>query len=102
MEYETQSLSPHRPHVTACVISTTFRLYLLQDRPDDFEWQWAELVLFEEVVEVLLQHLKHQAGVAAVLEALQGTHHIVLICILVTQPCQNLHLVDQRQAERRS
>ncbi len=44
-------------------------LYLLQNRPDDFQWQRTKLVLFEEVIEVLLQHLKHQAGVAAVLKA---------------------------------
>lgn len=67
-------------------------IYLLQNRPDDFEWQWTEFILFEEVVEVLLQHLKHKAGVAAVLKALQSTHNIVLICILATQPCQDLHL----------
>lgn len=66
--------------------------YLLQNRPDDFEWQWAELVLFKKVIQILLQHLKHQAGVAAVLEALQSTHHIVLLCILTAQPCQYLNL----------
>ena len=72
-------------------------IYLLQNRPDDFERQWAELVLFEEVVEVLLQHLKNQAGVAAVLKALQSPHHVVLICILVAQPGQDLHLGIQKQ-----
>lgn len=68
------------------------QLYLLQNRPDDFEWQWTELVLFEEVIKVLLQHLKHQAGMTAVLKALQSAHHIVLICILAAQPRQDLHL----------
>lgn len=72
--------------------------YLLQDGPDDFEWQWAELVLFEKVIEVLLQHLKHQAGVAAVLEALQSTHHIVLLCVLTAQPGQDLNL-EQREKD---
>lgn len=72
-------------------------LYLLQNRPDDFEWQWTELVLFKKVIQVLFQHLKHQAGVAAVLKALQSTHHIVLICILAAQPGQDLHLGVQEQ-----
>lgn len=66
--------------------------YLLKNRPNDFEWQWAELVLFKEVIEVLLQHLKHQAGVAAVLKTLQSTYYIVLICILAAQTGQDLHL----------
>ena len=35
--------------------------YLLQNGPDDLEWQRVEFILLEEVVEVLLQHLKHQA-----------------------------------------
>lgn len=67
-------------------------IYLLQNRSDDFEWQWAELVLFKEVIKVLLQHLKHQAGVATVLKTLQSTHHIVLFCIFTAQTGQDLHL----------
>ncbi len=80
-----------------CVCLEQTLLYLLQNRPDDFERQWTELVLFKEVIQVLLQHLKHQAGVAAVLKALQSTHHIVLICILTAQPGQDLHLGVQEQ-----
>ena len=82
-----------------CVWLQTGLLYLLQNRPDDSEWQWAELVLFKEVIEVLLQHLKHQTGVAAVLKALQSTHHIVFICILAAQPGQDLHLGIQEQVK---
>lgn len=75
-------------------------LYLLQNGPDDFEWQWTKLILFEEVIKILLQHLKHQAGVAAVLKALQSTHHIVLICIFAAQPGQDLHLEVQEQERK--
>lgn len=75
-------------------------IYLLQNGPDDFEWQGAELVLLQEVIEVLLQHLKHQAGVASVLKALESTHHIVLICVLAAQPGQDLHLEEQEQERK--
>ena len=44
--------------------------HLLQHGPDVAQRQRAELVLLEEVVQVLLQHLEHQARVALVLEAL--------------------------------
>lgn len=54
-------------YIWLCLQQISF--YLLENRPDDFKWQWTKLVLFEEVIEVLLQHLKHQAGVAAVLKA---------------------------------
>ena len=67
-------------------------MYLLQNGPDDLEWQGVEFVLLEEVVEVLFQHLKHQAGVAEVLETLQGPHHVVLVGILVTQTGQDPNL----------
>lgn len=77
--------------IFANVCATETR-YLLQNRPDDFEWQWTELVLLEEVIKVLLKHLEHQAGVTAVLKALQGAHHVVLISILAAQPSQDLHL----------
>ena len=42
---------------------------LLQDGSDVPEGERAELAVLEEVVQVLLQHLKHQAGVTLVLEA---------------------------------
>lgn len=77
-------------YICLCLQHTS--LYLLQNRPDDFEWQRTELVLLKEVIKVLLQHLKHQAGVTAVLKALQSAHHIVLICILAAQSRQDLHL----------
>jgi len=68
----------------------------MQNGPDDLEGQRVELVLLEEVVEVLLQHLKHQAGVAAVLETLQGPHHVVLVRVLAAQAGQDAHLEGQR------
>lgn len=66
--------------------------YLLQDGPDDFQWQWAKFVLLKKVIKVLLQHFKNQTGVTAVLKALESTHHIVLVCILAAQTCKDLHL----------
>jgi hypothetical protein len=59
--------------------------HLLHNRPDAGEGQRRELVLLEEVVEVLLQHLEHQTGVALVLEALVGPHEVELLRVLVAQ-----------------
>ena len=59
---------------------------LLQYRPDGLEQQGAELAVLEEVVEVLLQHLEHQAGVALVLETLVGAHKVELVGVLCAQP----------------
>lgn len=44
--------------------------YLLQDGPDDFQWQRTKFVLLKKVIKVLLQHLKNQTGVTAMLKAL--------------------------------
>lgn len=57
--------------------------HLLQYGPDVLERQRTELVLLEEVVQVLLQHLKHQACVILVLEALVRTHKVELVCIFL-------------------
>lgn len=85
--------------VNVCATETR---YLLQNRPDDFEWQRTELVLFEEVIKVLLKHLEHQAGVTAVLKALQGAHHVVLVGALAAQPGQDLHLGINEQENNAS
>lgn len=65
---------------------------LLQDGSDVAQGERAELAVLEEVVQVLLEHLKHQAGVTFVLEAFVRTHKVVLICIFCTQPVQDAHL----------
>ena len=70
-------------------------LYLLKNGPDDLEWQGVEFILLEEVVKVLFQHLKHEAGVAAMLETLQGPHHVVLVCVLATQAGQDPNLWER-------
>ena len=44
--------------------------HLLQHGPDALEPERAELAVLQEVIEVLLKHLEHQAGVVLVLEAL--------------------------------
>lgn len=60
--------------------------HLLQDGSDVPEWEWAELAVLEEVIEVLLQHLKDQTGVTLVLEALVRTHKVVFVRVLCAQP----------------
>lgn len=56
------------------------------------EGQWRKFVLFEEVVEVLFQHLKYQAGVVLVLETLKGSHKVVIICIFLAESCKDSNL----------
>lgn len=58
---------------------------LLQDGADILEWQRTELVLLEEVVQVLLQHLKHQTGVILVLKALVCSNKVELVGILLAE-----------------
>lgn len=53
--------------------------YLLENRANVFEGQGTELVLLEKVIEVLLQHLKDQACVILMLEALVGPYEVVVI-----------------------
>ena len=59
--------------------------YLMSDGSDVLERQWLELVLFEEIIQVLLQHLEHQAGVVLVSEALVGADKVELVCILLAE-----------------
>ncbi len=68
------------------------RGHLLQNGPNHLQRQRTELVLLEEVVQVLLQHLKHQTGVASVLEALESPHKVVLLGLLPAQSGQDAHL----------
>lgn len=62
------------------------------------EGERAELAVLEEVIKVLLQHLKHQTSVALVLEALVRTHKVVFICVLCAQPVQNPHLTKVKRS----
>lgn len=73
--------------------------HLLKDGSDHLEGQRRELVLLEEVVEVLLQHLEDETGVVLVLEALEGSDEVVIVRILLTESGQNSNL---RQRETRS
>lgn len=57
------------------------------------EGQWGEFVLFEEVIEVLFQHLKHQAGVVLVLETLKGSYKVVIVCIFLAKSCKDSNLM---------
>ena len=60
-----------------------FDPYLLGDGPDVLEWQGLELVVLQKVVQVLLEHLKDQAGVVLVSEALEGANEVELVGILL-------------------
>ena len=62
---------------------------LLSYWPDVLEGQRLELVLFEEVVEVLLQHLEDKTGVILVCEALVGADEIELVRVLLRQSRQD-------------
>lgn len=72
--------------------------HLLQDGPDVAQRQRAELAVLQEVVQILLQHLKHQTSVALVLEAFVGAHKVVLVGVLGTQPVQDAHLAKGKEA----
>lgn len=65
--------------------------HLLEDRANVLEGQGAKLVLLQKVIEVLLQHLKDQARVVLVLEALVGPHEVVVVGTLRAQPGQDAH-----------
>ena len=73
------------------VSKVVFDPYLLGDGPDVLEWQGLELVVLQKVVQVLLEHLKDQAGVVLVSEALEGANEVELVCILLAQPRQDAH-----------
>ena len=45
--------------------------------------------MLEEVIEVLLKHLKDEAGVVLVSEALESADKVELVGILLTQPRQD-------------
>ena len=72
--------------------------HLLRDGTDELEGQGVELVLLKEVIQVLLEHLKHQAGVVLVVEALVSAHEIELVGIFLREPGQysNLNLALSR------
>ena len=60
-------------------------IYLMSDWTNIFERKRLELVLLEKVVEVLLEHLEHEAGVVLVREALVSPHKVKLVRILLTE-----------------
>lgn len=77
----------HSPH-TATHTHTT-HTYLMQNRPDELQRQRREFVLFEKIVQVLLEHLEHQTRVVLVLEALEGAHKIEFVRILLAETRQD-------------
>ena len=57
----------------------------MSDGPDVLKWEGLELVLFEEIVEILLQHLEDQTSVVLVSEALVGADKIIFIRIFLAE-----------------
>ena len=66
--------------------------HLLDNRPNALQRQRTELVLLQEVVQILLEHLKDQTSVALVLKDFVGAHQVVLVRVLLAQPGQDAHL----------
>ena len=59
------------------------RQHLLQNGSNVLQRQGTEFILFEKIVKILLEHLEDQAGVVFVLEALECSYKVKLICILL-------------------
>ena len=57
----------------------------MSDGPDVLKWEGLELVLFEEIVEILLQHLEDQTSVVLVSEALVSADKIIFIRIFLAE-----------------
>lgn len=62
-----------------------FSTYLLQYRSDVLQRQRRKLILLQEVVQVLLEHLKYKTCVVLVLEALEGAHKIELVGVFLAE-----------------
>lgn len=61
----------------------------MQNRPYKLQRQWREFVLFEEIVQILFEHLKHQTRVVLVLKALKRPDEIEFVRILLAETRQN-------------
>ena len=64
----------------------------MSDRPDVLERKGLKLILFEEIVQILFQHLEDQTGVVLVSETLVGSDKVVLVCIFLAEmsPVRNV------------
>lgn len=65
---------------------------LLKNGPYHLQRQRAEFVLLEEIIQVLLKHLEHKAGMVTVLEALESPHQVMLVRVLSAQTSQDADL----------
>ena len=59
------------------------------DWSDVFERKRLELVLLEEIIQILLQHLENEAGVVFVREALVGSNKVEFVCIFLAEKKEN-------------
>ena len=64
----------------------------MSNRPDILERKGLKLVLLEEIVQILFQHLEDQTGVVLVSETLVGSDKVVFVCIFLAEmsPISNL------------
>lgn len=62
---------------------------MLGDRTDVLEWQRLKVVRLEKIVQILLEHLEHQAGVVLVREAFERPYEVVVVRALLGQTPQN-------------
>lgn len=65
---------------------------LLRDGTDVLQWQWLELVLLEEIIEVLFQHLEHEARVVLMLETFVRPHKVELVGVLMAEAGEDADL----------
>lgn len=63
--------------------SECFSTYLLQYRSDVLQRQRRKLILLQEIIQVLLEHFKHQACVILMLEAFERSHKVELVGVFL-------------------
>ena len=66
--------------------------YLMGDGPDVLQRKRLKLVLLQEVIEVLLQHLEHEACMVLVREALVCSHKVELVGIFLA--AKNIYIFN--------
>lgn len=54
--------------------------YLLSNQPDLIQMQWFPL-FFDQIIEIPVQHLKHQTDLSHILKLLKELHHINAVWI---------------------
>ena len=63
----------------------------MSDGTNIFEWKRLKLVLFQEIIQILFQHLEDETGVIFVREALVGAYKVEFVCILLAELREKLN-----------